>query len=94
MDELVSLDAARKAGLMELQRYLDEAGGIASAKHAGAALLLDVLSLIASYSTHRRTNFPEIYCATALLAHHCWRHQHPLPLQGRSQNQEDVESGF
>lgn len=55
MDELVSLDAARKAGLVELQRYLDEAGGIASAKHAGAALLLAVLSFIASYSTHRRT---------------------------------------
>ncbi|BDA43477.1 hypothetical protein COCOBI_04-4890 [Coccomyxa sp. Obi] len=35
MDELVRADAAREAGLTELQRYLDAEGGIAAAKHAG-----------------------------------------------------------
>ncbi len=38
MDELMRADAAREAGLTELQRYLDAEGGIAAAKHAGAAL--------------------------------------------------------
>ncbi len=44
MVELERLDAARKAGLVELQRYLDENGGVASAKHAGVAFLSNHVS--------------------------------------------------
>lgn len=47
LDELKRADAAREAGLTELQRYLDAEGGIAAAKHAGAAL-----SEVVRYARH------------------------------------------
>ncbi len=52
MDELMRADAAREAGLTELQRYLDAEGGIAAAKHAGDALS-DIITHARQHTTHQ-----------------------------------------
>lgn len=46
MEEVVLIDAAKKAGLEELQLYLDASGGIASAKFAGERPLITAFVLM------------------------------------------------